>query len=172
MRPGTQVGKIPPPTVPGSVAAKLRRLLRSQTGGILIRIAAFIFENYESLLTMLQKKIQKGCRRVIGIGQKQIKGPRIGRQYALEQAQGRGQFRLPGLLRLQIQQQAYRRTIWRSGAQQHQGHIAMAYNIFNAFFARNLKPELRHGRTMEFWVRLIAADIHAIPRFALPHAPP
>ncbi len=48
----------------------------------------------------------------------------------------------------------------------------LAYNIFHAFFARNLKPELRHGRTMEFWVRLIAADIHAIPRFALPHAPP
>jgi hypothetical protein len=47
----------------------------------------------------------------------------------------------------------------------------LAYNIFHAFFARNLKPELRHGRTMEFWVRLIAAEIHAVPRF-VPHAPP
>ncbi|HEX8895463.1 MAG TPA: transposase [Terriglobales bacterium] len=48
----------------------------------------------------------------------------------------------------------------------------LAYNIFHAFFALNLKPELRRGRTMEFWVRLIAAEIHAIPRFHLPHAPP
>jgi len=42
----------------------------------------------------------------------------------------------------------------------------LAYNIFHAFFALNLRPELRHGRTMEFWVRLIAADIHAVPRLA------
>ena len=48
----------------------------------------------------------------------------------------------------------------------------LAYNLFHAFFALNLKPELRRGRTMEFWVRLIAADLHAVPRFALPHAPP
>jgi hypothetical protein len=48
----------------------------------------------------------------------------------------------------------------------------LAYNIFHAFFALNLKPELRCGKTMEFWVRLIAADIHAVPRFAFPHAPP
>ena len=48
----------------------------------------------------------------------------------------------------------------------------LAYNIFHAFFALNLKPELRCGRTMTFWVRLIAAEIHAFPRLALPHAPP
>jgi hypothetical protein len=40
----------------------------------------------------------------------------------------------------------------------------LAYNIFHAFFALNLKPELRCGRTMAFWVRLIAAEIHAVPR--------
>jgi hypothetical protein len=40
----------------------------------------------------------------------------------------------------------------------------LAYNIFHAFFALNLKPELRCGRTMTFWVRLIAAEIHAVPR--------
>ena len=48
----------------------------------------------------------------------------------------------------------------------------LAYNLFHAFFALNLKPALRRGRTMEFWVRLIAADLHAVPRFAFPHAPP
>ena len=48
----------------------------------------------------------------------------------------------------------------------------LAYNIFHAFFALNLRPELRHGRTMEFWVRLIAADLHAVPRFAILHTPP
>lgn len=48
----------------------------------------------------------------------------------------------------------------------------LAYNIFHAFFALNLKPGLRRGRTMAFWVQLIAAEIHAFPRFALLHAPP
>jgi Transposase DDE domain len=48
----------------------------------------------------------------------------------------------------------------------------LAYNVFHAFFALNLKPELRRGRTMAFWVQLIAAEIHAVPRLALPHAPP
>jgi hypothetical protein len=48
----------------------------------------------------------------------------------------------------------------------------LAYNVFHAFFALNLKPEVRRGRTMEFWVRLIAAEIHAIPRFSLTAAPP
>ena len=48
----------------------------------------------------------------------------------------------------------------------------LAYNIFHAFFALNLKPEARRGRTMEFWVRLIAAEIHAVPQFSLAGAPP
>ena len=48
----------------------------------------------------------------------------------------------------------------------------LAYNIFHAFWVLNLKPELRRGRTMVFWVQLIAAEIHALPRFALAHAPP
>ena len=48
----------------------------------------------------------------------------------------------------------------------------LAYNLFHAFFALNLKPKLRRGRTMKFWVCLIAAEIHAVPRFALSHAPP
>jgi hypothetical protein len=48
----------------------------------------------------------------------------------------------------------------------------LAYNIFHAFFALNLKPELRRGRTMTFWVHLIAAEIHAVPRLSLTAAPP
>lgn len=39
----------------------------------------------------------------------------------------------------------------------------LACNIFQAFFALNLKPEVRCGRTVEFWVRLIAAEISRPP---------
>jgi Transposase DDE domain len=48
----------------------------------------------------------------------------------------------------------------------------LAYNIFHAFFALNLKPELRRRRTMAFWVRLIAAEFHAVPRLCLSPLPP
>jgi hypothetical protein len=48
----------------------------------------------------------------------------------------------------------------------------LAYNIFHAFFALNLKPEARRGTTMTFWIRLIAAEIHAVPRLSLTAAPP
>jgi hypothetical protein len=37
----------------------------------------------------------------------------------------------------------------------------LAYNIFHAFLALNLKPRFRQGRTRTFWARLIAADLHA-----------
>jgi hypothetical protein len=37
----------------------------------------------------------------------------------------------------------------------------LAYNIFHAFFALNLKPQLRHGRTQTFWARLMAAELHS-----------
>jgi hypothetical protein len=47
-----------------------------------------------------------------------------------------------------------------------------AYNLFHAFFALNLKPEVRRGRTMEFWIRLIAAEIHAIPHLSQTAVPP
>jgi hypothetical protein len=48
----------------------------------------------------------------------------------------------------------------------------LAYDIFHAFFALNLQPEVRCGRTMAFWIRLIAAEIHAVPRLSLTAAPP
>jgi hypothetical protein len=48
----------------------------------------------------------------------------------------------------------------------------LAYDLFHAFFALNLKPQLRRHRTMAFWVRLIAAEIHAVPRLSLAAAPP
>ena len=48
----------------------------------------------------------------------------------------------------------------------------LAYDLFHAFFALNLKPQLRRHRTMTFWVRLIAAEIHAVPRLSLTAAPP
>ncbi len=37
----------------------------------------------------------------------------------------------------------------------------LAYNIFHAFFALNLKPAARHGTTQAFWARLLAAELHA-----------
>jgi hypothetical protein len=48
----------------------------------------------------------------------------------------------------------------------------LAYNLFHAFFALNLKPQLRRGRTMAFWVELIAAELHVLPRFSRITAPP
>ncbi len=37
----------------------------------------------------------------------------------------------------------------------------LACNIFHAFFALNLKPEVRKGRTRVFWRRFMAAEIYA-----------
>jgi len=48
----------------------------------------------------------------------------------------------------------------------------LAYNLFHAFFALNLKPQLRRGRTMAFLVELIAAELHVLPRFSRITAPP
>ena len=48
----------------------------------------------------------------------------------------------------------------------------LAYNLFHAFLTRNVKPQLRQGKTESFWVQLIAAQIYtpAWPR-ATAHAP-
>ena len=37
----------------------------------------------------------------------------------------------------------------------------LAYNIFHSFLVRNLKPEVRKGRTQTFWAMLIAAELYA-----------
>jgi hypothetical protein len=37
----------------------------------------------------------------------------------------------------------------------------LSFNIFHAFFALNLKPQIREGRTQVFWSRLMAAEIYA-----------
>jgi hypothetical protein len=39
----------------------------------------------------------------------------------------------------------------------------LAYHIFHAFLALNLKPEIRRGKTDLYWARLMAAEIHADP---------
>ena len=36
----------------------------------------------------------------------------------------------------------------------------LACNIFQAFFALNLKPQIRKDRTRAFWSSLMAAEIH------------
>ena len=36
----------------------------------------------------------------------------------------------------------------------------LAYNLFHAFLALNLKPAARQGRTHVFWARLMAAELH------------
>jgi Transposase DDE domain len=43
----------------------------------------------------------------------------------------------------------------------------LAYDVFHAFFALNLKPEARRHKTMAYWIRLIASEIHAGARFHL-----
>jgi len=37
----------------------------------------------------------------------------------------------------------------------------LAFNIFHTFFARNLKPQIRQGRTRIFWSRFMVAEIYA-----------
>jgi len=37
----------------------------------------------------------------------------------------------------------------------------LAYNLFHAFLALNLKPQARHGKTQSFWAKLIAAELYA-----------
>jgi hypothetical protein len=36
----------------------------------------------------------------------------------------------------------------------------LACHLFQAFFALNLKPQIRKGRTRAFWTRLMAAELH------------
>lgn len=37
----------------------------------------------------------------------------------------------------------------------------LAYNIFHAFLARNVKPAARQGKTQIFWAKLIAAELYS-----------
>lgn len=39
--------------------------------------------------------------------------------------------------------------------------LFIAYNLFHAFIARNLKPQVRAGRTQKYWADLIAAELTA-----------
>ena len=43
----------------------------------------------------------------------------------------------------------------------------LAYNLFHAFFALNLKPAARRGTTQRFWARLMTAELH---REVTPHS--
>ena len=44
----------------------------------------------------------------------------------------------------------------------------LAFNLFHAFLALNLKPQIHKGRTQVFWSRLMAAEIHAGIDIAFP----
>ena len=46
----------------------------------------------------------------------------------------------------------------------------LAYNIFHAFWALSLKPQVKQGTTQSFWATLISAELHgrAIPGFLSP----
>jgi hypothetical protein len=37
----------------------------------------------------------------------------------------------------------------------------LAYNLFHAFLALNLKPQVRNGKTQVFWARLMAAELYS-----------
>lgn len=40
--------------------------------------------------------------------------------------------------------------------------LFIAFNLFNAFIERNLKPEVRIGRTAKYWAELITAEFHIL----------
>jgi hypothetical protein len=44
----------------------------------------------------------------------------------------------------------------------------IAFNLFHAFLALNVKPELRAGKTEIFWAQTISAELHRITRVHLP----
>ena len=48
----------------------------------------------------------------------------------------------------------------------------LAYNVFHAFVALNLKPEIRRGKTAKFWARLLSAEIHADPHLCASDSSP
>ncbi len=48
----------------------------------------------------------------------------------------------------------------------------LAYNVFHAFVALNLKPEIRRSKTARFWARLISAEIHADPHLCASDSSP
>jgi hypothetical protein len=48
----------------------------------------------------------------------------------------------------------------------------LAYNVFHAFVALNLKPQIRRGKTAEFWAYLISAEIHADPHLGASDSSP
>ena len=39
----------------------------------------------------------------------------------------------------------------------------LAYNLFHAFLALNLKPQIRRGKPQIFWVRLVSAELYCDP---------
>jgi len=39
----------------------------------------------------------------------------------------------------------------------------LAYNLFHAFLALNLKPQIRRGKPQIFWVRLVSAELYSDP---------
>jgi hypothetical protein len=48
--------------------------------------------------------------------------------------------------------------------------LFIAYNLFHAFVDRNLKPQVKAGRTVQYWADLLAAEFTTV--FHRAHAPP
>ena len=48
--------------------------------------------------------------------------------------------------------------------------LFIAYNLFHAFVERNLKPQVKAGRTVQYWADLIAAEFSVA--FHRAQAPP
>ena len=61
LRPGAQIGEIPPRTLAGSIPAYGRRYGVKQSVCVLIKIAPVIFENHQSVLTASEQEIEKGA---------------------------------------------------------------------------------------------------------------
>ncbi|HUI42613.1 MAG TPA: transposase [Terriglobia bacterium] len=45
--------------------------------------------------------------------------------------------------------------------------VVLAYNLFDAWLTRNLKPSIQRGRSQVFWARLMAAEIYGAAAVAI-----
>src|ERR1700683_3508032 len=88
-----------------------------------MQIASFILENNQRVLAAIEQKVEKRRLGVKRVSEHQIKGARIGGNYARQQAQSGLHLIFPGLLRFMIQEQTNRWVSWRRTGQQQQGDL-------------------------------------------------
>lgn len=104
LRPGSQVGNIPPFTLSTAIATQLRRLLGKQRRRVHIQVPAFLLQYHQRMFAVRQQEVEKGSHRIKRIGQYQVERPRVARQNACEQPEGGLDFVFAGTLGFLIQE--------------------------------------------------------------------